>query len=238
MYIQIAKKLVGAAAGTVFWATNIGNEHGQVLVCVLTAAEDKWLAKMAQGPVHRYKMASQPPPKVMQVVRDCRSKYGDSKVASMFPGWPDMIVHLDIWHFMSRLARTCTTELYNQLYIVSMSKLSTCIFEWDPTDMAELRRAKRAVMEQEELGQMSEEDGIARITRRELELHCRRHTRGTDATTRLIQTLIDTMDSVMGRDTIGVPLRDHEKIRQEWSIQKQHVGCIQDPENENEIMVF
>ena len=96
--------------------------------------------------------------------------------------------------------------------------------------MAELRRAKHAVMEQEELGQMSEDDVITRITRRELELHCRRRTRGTDATTRLMQTLIDTMDSDMGRDTLGVPLLDHEKIQQEWSIQKQHVGCIQDPE--------
>ena len=76
---------------------------------------------MAQGLVQRYEMVSQPPPKVMYVDRDCCSKYGDSKVASMFPGWPDMIVLLDIWHFMCRLARTCTTESH-QLYSVFMSK--------------------------------------------------------------------------------------------------------------------
>ena len=33
------RKLAGAAAGTAAWATTVGNEHGQILTSVLTAAE-------------------------------------------------------------------------------------------------------------------------------------------------------------------------------------------------------
>jgi len=37
--IQVTRKLAGAAAGTAIWAINIGNEHGQILMSALTAAE-------------------------------------------------------------------------------------------------------------------------------------------------------------------------------------------------------
>ena len=37
--VQISRKLAGAAAGTATWATNISNEHGQILISVLTVAE-------------------------------------------------------------------------------------------------------------------------------------------------------------------------------------------------------
>ena len=40
-------KAVWAAAGTAALATNIGNEHGQILMSVLTAAEGAGLTDMA-----------------------------------------------------------------------------------------------------------------------------------------------------------------------------------------------
>ncbi|MED6288568.1 hypothetical protein CHARACLAT_027900, partial [Characodon lateralis] len=52
---KVTKKLAGAAANTAGWCTNVGNEHGQVLVSMLTAAEGHGLWPMAavagQGPV-------------------------------------------------------------------------------------------------------------------------------------------------------------------------------------------
>ncbi|XP_061621265.1 uncharacterized protein LOC133473675 [Phyllopteryx taeniolatus] len=41
---KMAKKLAGAAAGTAAWVTNVGNEHGQVLMSVLTVAEGEGLS--------------------------------------------------------------------------------------------------------------------------------------------------------------------------------------------------
>ncbi|XP_028461389.1 uncharacterized protein LOC114573402 [Perca flavescens] len=39
---KVTKKLAGAAAGAAAWCTNVGNEHGQVLVSVLTAGEGRY----------------------------------------------------------------------------------------------------------------------------------------------------------------------------------------------------
>ena len=43
------KNLAGAGAGTAALATNVVNEHGQILISVLTAAEGAGLADMAAG---------------------------------------------------------------------------------------------------------------------------------------------------------------------------------------------
>jgi len=45
----VTRKLAGTAAGTAAWATNVGNEHGQILMSVLTAAEGAGLSDMAAG---------------------------------------------------------------------------------------------------------------------------------------------------------------------------------------------
>ena len=37
--LQNNKKLIVAAAGSAAWMSNVGNEYGEVLVSVLTAAE-------------------------------------------------------------------------------------------------------------------------------------------------------------------------------------------------------
>ncbi|KAI8493207.1 hypothetical protein Bbelb_292110 [Branchiostoma belcheri] len=46
---EVTKKLAGAAAGTAAWVTNVGNEHGQILMSVLTAAEGQGLKPMGEG---------------------------------------------------------------------------------------------------------------------------------------------------------------------------------------------
>ncbi|XP_036943164.1 uncharacterized protein LOC119012987 [Acanthopagrus latus] len=227
---KVTKKLAGAAAGTAAWCTNVGNEYGQVLVSVLTAGEGQALDTMAAGLVKRYREAGEAPPKVIYVDRDCCSQHGPCRVKAMFAGWDELQVRLDIWHFMRRFAAGVTTEAH-PLYGIFMARLSTCIFEWDPEDVAALRRAKEGELAARSVGNISEEAVTTRITRRELALHCRRRTRGVEETNRLIGSLISLFDSASGKDTLGVPLLDHERIQQIWMEQQKHLGCIQDPED-------
>lgn len=226
---QVTKKLAGAAANTAAWSTNVGNEHGQVLVSVLTAAEGHGLWPMAAGLMKRYRQAGVAPPAIMYVDRDCCSPYGQSQVKAMFSEWNDLQVRLDIWHFMRRFAAGVTTEAH-PLYGIFMARLSRCIFEWDAEDVAALRLAKQGELLARQMGLLSEKALCERISRRELALHCRRRTRGVEETTRLIKALIDQFDNEGGKDTLGVPLLDHERIQQIWKDQKRHIACIQDLE--------
>ena len=73
---QITKKLAGGAAGTAAWVTNVGNEYGQVLMSVLTAAEGDGLVDMAAGLMRRYREAGKAPLKVLYVDRDCCTTVG------------------------------------------------------------------------------------------------------------------------------------------------------------------
>ena len=116
---QVTNKLAGHATGTAAWATNVGNEHGQVLMCVLTAAEGAGLTKMAAGLQRCYATAGQSPPTLMYVDRDCCSSAGDSAVARMFCMWPDLVVRLDVWHFIRRFGSAWTTDTHP-------STLSSC----------------------------------------------------------------------------------------------------------------
>ncbi|CAM4568842.1 unnamed protein product [Leuciscus chuanchicus] len=227
---KVTKKLAGAASGTAAWCTNVGNEHGQVLVSVLTAAEGHALDPMAAGLMKRYREAGEASPKVMYVDRDCCSQHGQSQVKAMFSEWDELEVRLDIWHFMRRFAAGVTTEAH-PLYGIFMARLSMSIFEWDPEDVAALRRAKEGELAAKKTGYISEKAVRARINRRELALHCRRRTRGEEETTILIGKLIDQFDSADGKDTLGVPLLNHERIQQIWKEQRKHVQCIQDPEH-------
>ncbi|XP_072563185.1 uncharacterized protein [Paramormyrops kingsleyae] len=124
---KVTKKLAGAAAGTMAWSTNVGNEHGQVLMSVLTAHEGDGLLPMATGLMRRYREAGVPPPKLLYVDRDCCSSVGKSRVAAMFCEWEELVVRLDVWHLMRRFAVGVTTDSH-QLYGLFMAKLSSCIF--------------------------------------------------------------------------------------------------------------
>ncbi|XP_051789777.1 uncharacterized protein LOC127529631 [Erpetoichthys calabaricus] len=138
---KVIKKLAGATAGTAAWVTNVGNEHGQILISVLTAAEGAGLHPMATGLMRRYRDASVSPPLVLYVDRDCCSHGGPCKVSLLFNQWDQLVVRLDVWHLMRRFAAGVTTESH-PLYSLFMARLSFCIFEWDQGDVARLRQAK------------------------------------------------------------------------------------------------
>jgi hypothetical protein len=69
---SITKKLQGVEAGAACWATSVGNEHGQVLQCVMTASEGSdHLQAMAVGLQKRFADHGVPEPKLLYVDRDC-----------------------------------------------------------------------------------------------------------------------------------------------------------------------
>ena len=104
-----------------------------------------------------------------------------------------------------------------------MSRLSTCIFEWDAEDIAKLCRAKAALEE------CDEADARRMLSRKELALHCRRRTRGAETTTDLIDQLIESLRGDRGLDTLGMPIFDQPLMDKIWSEEKKHMTCIQDP---------
>lgn len=220
--LQITRKLAGQGAGTASWATNVGNELGQVLMSVMTAAEGMGLDAMTKGIVRRYQAAGKPAPELLYVDRDCCG--ANSRI---FKEWPDMPVRLDIWHFMRRLARGCTTDMH-PLYSVFMKELTKNIFVWDTEDLDRLVRAKRAEMAEKHMTCPPDDDIVKRIGRKEMARHCKRRTRGTEETTRLLGDLIASMDGEAGKDSLGVPLFDSDKIWSIWDSQQKHVACLQD----------
>lgn len=137
---KVTKKLQGLAASTASWATNIGNERGEIVLSILTSSEAAVsLKKMADGLMLRFEKAGQPPPAVLYTDRECCSADGCSKYKDLFAKWPSLEVHLDIWHFMRRLAVAVTSESH-PLYGVFMARLSAAIFEWDESDYSLLCR--------------------------------------------------------------------------------------------------
>ena len=93
---KITKKLAEEAKGTAAWATNIGNERGEVLMSVLTAAEGDGLKPLAQGLVKRYRDAQELPPVLLYVDRDCYMRNEQpTKYHELFHPW-EFLVRLDI----------------------------------------------------------------------------------------------------------------------------------------------
>ncbi|XP_058609848.1 uncharacterized protein LOC131525857 isoform X3 [Onychostoma macrolepis] len=200
---QITKKLAGTARGTAQWVTSVGNERGQILISVLTAQEGGGLDAMVSGLINRYRQEAMAPPVLLYVDCGCCIEKGQSKLQTRFGGWPDLNIRLDIWHFMRRLAVGCTTDAH-PLYPVFMSRLSACIFEWDPQDVALLRRAKREHLQEEGVPVITDKLVNQRITKKDLALYCRRRTRGVESTTRDIDRLLQELMGEKGRDLMGV----------------------------------
>lgn len=224
--LQITKKLAGTAKGTGLWLSSVGNEHGQILMSVLTAQEGAGLDRMASGLVKRYEQAGVDPPVALYVDCGCCAEAAETtKLQARFSGWPRLVVRLDIWHFMRRLALGCTTDAH-QLYPLYMSRMSSCIFEWDAADLALLREAKA---QQLQAKGVPTTDVDRHLTKDELALHCRRRTRGVDTTVQLLEELITSLMGSCGNDSLGVPLFDQERMEHIWRVQKKHVKCIQDP---------
>ncbi|XP_052705256.1 uncharacterized protein LOC128181043 [Crassostrea angulata] len=209
------------------WATNVGNEYGQVIMSVLTTGEGFGLSPMIRGLIRRYKEAEVPPPHLLYVDRDC---CGNNQLRRMFSDWPELSIRLDIWHFMRRLSVGCTTDAH-ALYATFMSRLSQCIYMWDPEDVEALVAAKKSELEAMHVENQTDDDVFRHIKTSELAMHCRRTTRGVEETTRLISQLIQSLDGDKGRDTQGVPLINSERMAEIWKQQQKHVQCIQDPPN-------
>lgn len=224
--MQVTKKLAGHSARTASWSTNVGNESGEVLMSVLTTSEGTGLKPMTQGLVRRYAAAGEAPPELLYVDRDCCVKAGEvSKLQQMFAPW-DILVRLDVWHFMRRFTLGCTTDAH-PLYGTFMSKLSACIFQWDDGDMKLLRAAKKAELQGKSSHAPTATQVDGAVSKKEMALHCRRQTRGVANTSMLIQELLNSMTGLT--DFLAVPLFNKEKMDAIWEVQRKHVRCIQDP---------
>ncbi len=195
-----------------------------MLVSVLTCSEGDGLEDLAKGLVLRYSQADEPPPIILYVDRDCCAQGGITKASHMFSRWSDIVVRLDVWHWMRRLASCCIET--HDLYAVFMSKLSSCVFEWDREDLVALWQAKHG---SQPTGLLSNAQLLSSLTRKELARHCRRRTRGVQETTELVDQLIRSLDCEDGRDTLGVQLFDHERMQSTWEQQRKHIACLHDP---------
>ncbi|XP_058490578.1 uncharacterized protein LOC131462991 [Solea solea] len=94
---KIVRKLAREARSTAAWATNIGNEHGHVIMSVLTASEGWGLMKMAEGLVRRYKDAEVPPPEILYVDRDCCGNSHLKKNLWSMAGHEDSVGYLALY---------------------------------------------------------------------------------------------------------------------------------------------
>ena len=213
-------------AASVSMATNVGNERGEVLITVFTESESAHgLEPLARGLVDRYRRAGQPRPLVLYTDKDCCTQDGPSKLVAPFEGWEGKTVRLDIWHFMRRIAVGVISESH-PLYGTFMQRISGCIFKWDADDHRLLQQAKRAMLQDAGIASPSESAIRKAITRDELALHCRRRTRGSEATVTAIETLLLALADAT--NTLGVPLLTDE-MTMIWAEQRRHVACLQDP---------
>ena len=67
------------------------------------------------------------------------------------------------------------------------------------------------------------------LKKKELQLHCRRETRGAEETKRMIKELLTPFDFPAERDNLGVPLLNSDKIWEMWDSKSPHMECVQDP---------
>lgn len=223
--LQVTKKLQGLASNTASWATKVGNQRGEIVISIITASESMAALKpMADGLVKRYSDAGRRPPLVLYTDREC---CGDrcSRYNQLFEAWPDLMVRLDIYHYMRRFALDVTSESH-PLYAIFMSRLSSCIFEWDRADVERLERAKGQELKAAGITNPSDSAVRTAINKSEMARHCKRQTRGAAATNEAINHLLLELSTCT--DTLGVPLLKRE-IWTIWGEQQRHLECIQDP---------
>ncbi|CAL8320142.1 unnamed protein product [Gadus morhua 'NCC'] len=168
--------------------------------------------RMVSGLIRRYSEAGVAPPILLYVdCGCCEETGGESELKARFGGWPDLVIRLDVWHFLRRLAAGCTTDAH-ALYPVFMATLS--VFEWDPEDVALLRHAKREELRREGVPGISEALVDSRLTKAQLALYCRRRTRGEEAPVRQVEALLQELMGDRGWDLMGVPLLDRVPVEQ------------------------
>ena len=141
---KVTKKLQGVEANTASWATNIGNEKGEILNSILTTSESiASLQVMADGLISRFSQANVPPPVLLYTDRECSStQEGASKYQLLFNSRENLSIRLDIFHFMRRLAVGCTIQSHLRCPVFTAS-LSRFILEWDQQDLDALYAGKK-----------------------------------------------------------------------------------------------
>ncbi|XP_034534733.1 uncharacterized protein LOC117809150 [Notolabrus celidotus] len=105
--------------------TKVGNEHGQMLMSILTDSEGKGLLPMVAGQMRMYRKSRVDAPCMLYVDRDCCVTNGMCKCQ-------------DVWHLMRRFARCVATDSHH-LSGLFMARLSFAIFELDWTDVDHLQ---------------------------------------------------------------------------------------------------
>lgn len=82
---KVLKKLSGDANNSATWVTNMGNEYGAILQCVVTSSEsNEGLGVMAEGIRKRYSDANVQPPFVLYTDNKCCSIDGYLKYCELF----------------------------------------------------------------------------------------------------------------------------------------------------------
>ncbi|XP_066915572.1 uncharacterized protein [Clytia hemisphaerica] len=226
---KILKKLAGNDKDSAKWVTNLGNEYGSILQLIVTTSESmEALKPIANGIMQRYKRAKVKLPEILYTDRDCCRQDGPSVFKVLFDDedWKYMIVCLDIWHYMRRLALGLTTESH-PLYGTFLKRLSGCIFEWNQDDFRLLLEAKKSEMVLIENKEPSDATILKSLNRKEIARHCQRKTRSHDEIIQSIERLILEMTGVT--DLVGVPLLKDDMV-DVWTEQKCHVRCILDPD--------
>lgn len=234
------------------WATNIGIEHGQVLMSVLDRVWSRcWMAllhgtEMLAFLLPRHSMLTVTAAELHLCISTWRP--GPFFISGVYDFSCSYMYNIDGFRYS-----TMSLTFYCQCFLgwtydtscaafpmaAPLISINCTVCSWGSWASASssgmrlisnlLKTAKRAEMIQQCIQNPSEDDVIRRLSTAELALHCKRVTRGTAETTRLISSLLESLDGPRGFDTQGVPLFDSEKIQQIWKIQSQHVPCIQDP---------
>ena len=101
---------------------------------------------------------------------------------------------------MRRLSKACTNESH-PLYGAFMSSLSTAIFEWDPEDVALLKKAKEGELRNAGLSNPSSAAVTKAINKNEMARHCKRRTRGAADTVNLLDAIFSSASELT--DTLG-----------------------------------
>ena len=128
---------------------------------------------------------------------------------------------------MRRIGPGCSSETH-LLYGTFMSCLSKCLFEWDEADYQLLAKAKRGELIRAGVTNPSESAIWKATTKLELARHCRRRTRGSTESAKLIETLLLSLS--VATDSLGVRLF-RKDMMEVWAVLKCHLPCLQDPPN-------
>ncbi|KAK0139748.1 hypothetical protein N1851_023342 [Merluccius polli] len=204
---KIVKKLAVRAASQHRGPPTLAMRRA-VIMSVLTASEGYGLGPMIGGLESRYKTLACLLPRCCMSTDCC----GSTHLHKIFGSWDRMLLRLDIWHFMRRIAIDS-----HSLYAGFMNQLSQCIFIWDEDDVRALTEAKRAELAPRHILPPTPADVMRRISRAEMALHCRRTTRSRDEMEALITQLLEAYD---GDRVSGCEI---------WKAQTKHLCCLQDP---------